>query len=87
MSALAPGAKGTAGTNKCPWVWDSDIVVGGNPDSITVAKCPNCDMTKCRAVYYTHRVLVESSHKDRKTGEHFWTWKLVRKPIAFVYII
>ena len=80
------GAKGTPGTSKCPWDWGYEIDRTRTPSIITVAKCPTCDMTKCKAVHYSHHVLVQS-HKDRRTGENVWTWKLVNKPIAYVYII
>jgi hypothetical protein len=72
---------------KCPWKWEPESRFGQKPETISVAKCPNCDMTKCKEVNYYHNVLVQCNKLDGKTGEMVWKWKMMKRPIAYIYIL
>ena len=69
----------------CPWTWEVESIPNGEPSTIAVAKCNNCDSTICIPMYFYHKFLIKVSKCDNQTGDEYRIWSSVHRPIAYVY--
>ena len=74
-SSVSPDTSNT----KCPFTFEAKDFVVTVPRFVAAAICPKCDLSNCKPVMYTYKVLARKC-------KSVWLWTEKTIPVAYVWV-